>query len=48
MFLWVKLVLENLDNEISQQGLEEALERLPRSLGEACGTSWDHCKGRVY
>lgn len=36
MFLWVKLVLENLDNEISQQGVEDALERFPRSLGEAC------------
>jgi hypothetical protein len=35
MFLWVKLVLESLDDEISQQGLEVAIERLPRSLAEA-------------
>jgi hypothetical protein len=35
MFLWVKLVLQSLDDEISQQGLEEALEQLPRGLREA-------------
>jgi hypothetical protein len=35
MFLWVKLVLESLDDEISQQGLEAALEQLPQGLREA-------------
>jgi hypothetical protein len=35
MFLWVKLVLENLDDEISQQGFDSAIDKLPRSLGEA-------------
>lgn len=35
MFLWVRLVLDDLQGQTTIQELEEALERLPEGLQEA-------------